>query len=131
MTGMSLFPLYAIIFALTMLLILLSYKNYMQVSGEHLAVIGMAQIIFKALQIAATLIVVYWRSAIFEYALTYSSTWALDTVVLRIGDVFIAIFIVYLLMFIPETFLRIIVSRHKKRDRQSSHLRKILDTTQV
>ena len=131
LTGMSYIPLFAIVFVLVGYILLITYKNYRKISGEHMGIILMAWFVAKALQIAATLIVVYWRGVIFASALVIAGDYGVTGTLLAMGDIFVAIAFVYVLIFVPETFLKIIVSRHRLRDRQSSFGRQAMSSFHV
>lgn len=129
--GFSYIPLFGLIVVLVGYILLISYKNYRSISGEHMGIILMAWFVAKALQVSATLIVVYWRAVIFQSALSLGSDWGVTGTLMAMGDIFVAIVVVYVLIFIPETFLKIIVSRHRLRDRQSSAGRKLTGSIYV
>lgn len=131
LTEISFIPLFGIIIVLAGYILLISYKNYRSISGEHMGIILMAWCVAKAMQISATLIVVYWRAVIFESALVIAGDYGATGTLMAMGDIFVAIVLVYVLIFIPETFLKIIVSRHRLRDRQSSYGRGIMSSMYV
>jgi hypothetical protein len=116
-------------FAMALYIVFVTIKNYKHISNEHAGVIILAWIIMRVLDISTILIVIVWRTPIFEQALSYATTVGLYELVFWLSDIWVPMLIVYSIMMIPKFFLAVIVSRHRKQSGRGSALYRILDNT--